>query len=657
MNKTSLVRLGLLVFNTIIITFFLVVFILNSNLFEEHEWLLYTTFAVFLLANIAVFGGIQFYSFLVKKVKSGDQEEKTVNDLNYLENNFIPKLEEEQRFGIIFVDSVGTIKTITPFLKMNNFEYFVEKDISYLNDVQEKKRTSINFENKIWDLTYYADSNFVFARENTSKYLLKTLASNKFSVLRLKIYIDESVVQSVDASKITTFINENFVAFFEQQKGFFIETFSRKNFIGIFDIKNEEELKNITNSFIYNLDIAIEESQLDFTYNVGIGIGLDFLTINKLALQAITTGEQRGINQVVIKSQDGTTSFIKESNKNVIHDKNQINEFYREFQRAINNTDKVFIATHKNADLDAFGSVLGMYMLVKAVDPNKDVKIYLETFDNTTLFTLNKDYREYQSYITSDISENEITSKTMLVVTDTSSIELLEREDLPAMFDPDNVFNIDHHKISSIDNMVTKNDLNSLIVSTSSSAAELIVELFRIKLGDFNSQIIPQEVATILLAGIYLDTNSLSRNMSSNTYEALAWLNRNSASIEKAMDYVSGASKSDLAVFKDVINNIKFQNNKIISYLDETVIINPDEVAIFANDLLDFKDINASFFIAKVSEDMIKVSARSTGEFNVQSIAEQLGGGGTVEASAIEFDLTEQKTTIKKIKDQILALL
>ena len=614
-------------------------------------------FVVFIFVNIMVFGGIQTSLHFLNKNKNTDQEVKTVNDLNYLENNFIPKLEEEQRFGIIFVDSVGTIKSITPFLKTHNFGYFIEKDISFLNDVQEKKRTSINFENKIWDLTYYADSNFVFARENTSKYLLKSLTNNKFSVLRLKIYIDESVVQSVDASKITTFINENFVAFFEQQKGFFIETFSRKNFIGIFDIKNEDELKNIIKSFVYNLDSAIKDSQLDFTYNIGIGIGLDFLTINKLALQSITAGEQRGINQVVIKSQDGSTSFIKESNKNMSHGKNQINEFYREFQKAVNKSDKVFIATHRNADLDALGSVLGTYMLVKAVDPNKEVKIYLETLDNTTLFTFNKDYREYQSYIINDISENDITSKTMLVVTDTSSIELLERENLPTLFDPDNVFNIDHHKISSVDNVVTKNDLNALIVSTSSSAAELVVELFRIKLGDFSNQLIPQEIATILLAGIYLDTNSLSRNMSSNTYETLAWLNRNHASIEKAMGYISGASKSDLAVFKDVINNIKFKNNKIVSYLDESVIINPDEVAIFANDLLDFKDINASFFIAKVSENMIKISARSTGEFNVQAIAEQLGGGGTVEAAAIEFDLNEKQITINELEKQILSLL
>ncbi len=656
MNKTFIARLGLLVFNIVIITLFLVVFILDSNLFQTQEWLLYTIVVVFILVNIIVFA-YQIFLYLSNKNSNINQEEKTVNDLNYLENNFIPKLEEEQRFGIIFIDSVGTIKSITPFLKAHNFEYFIEKDISFLNDVQEKKRTSINFENKIWDLTYYSDSNFVFARENTSKYLLKSLTNNKFSILRLKIYIDESVVQSVDASKITTFINENFVAFFDQQKGFFIETFSRKNFIGIFDIKNEEELKNITKSFIYNLDAAIKDSKLNFTYNIGIGIGLDFLTINKLALQSITAGEQRGINQVVIKSQDGNTFFVKESNKNMIYGKNQINEFYREFQKAINKSDKIFIATHRNADLDALGSILGTYMLVKAIDANKEVKIYSETLDNTTLFTFNKDYREYQSYIISDISENDITAKSMLIVTDTSSIELLEREDLPTLFDPDNVFNIDHHKISSADNVITKNDLNALIVSNSSSAAELVVELFRIKLGDFNNQLIPQEIATILLAGIYLDTNSLSRNMSSNTYEALAWLNRNHASIEKAMGYISGASKSDLAVFKDVINNIKFKNNKIVSYLDESVIINPDEVAIFANDLLDFKDINASFFIAKVSEEMIKVSARSSGEFNVQTIAEQLGGGGTVEASAIEFNLKEKKITIEEIKKQIIDLL
>ena len=47
-----------------------------------------------------------------------------------------------------------------------------------------------------------------------------------------------------------------------------------------------------------------------------------------------------------------------------------------------------------------------------------------------------------------------------------------------------------------------------------------------------------------------------------------------------------------------------------------------------ADELLDIHGIAASFVLTEIDQGQINISARSLGEFNVQLIMEELGGGG-----------------------------
>ncbi|UPU38559.1 DHHA1 domain-containing protein [Erysipelothrix sp. Poltava] len=47
-----------------------------------------------------------------------------------------------------------------------------------------------------------------------------------------------------------------------------------------------------------------------------------------------------------------------------------------------------------------------------------------------------------------------------------------------------------------------------------------------------------------------------------------------------------------------------------------------------ADEILTVKEVEASFVVAYVDEDIVAISSRSKGELNVQVVMERLGGGG-----------------------------
>ena len=71
-----------------------------------------------------------------------------------------------------------------------------------------------------------------------------------------------------------------------------------------------------------------------------------------------------------------------------------------------------------------------------------------------------------------------------------------------------------------------------------------------------------------------------------------------------------------------------------------------------ANELLNIVGIKASVVLTPYKEK-IYLSARSIYEVNVQINAEKLGGGGHINAAGVQFDHTDVKEAIRKLKETI----
>ena len=102
------------------------------------------------------------------------------------------------------------------------------------------------------------------------------------------------------------------------------------------------------------------------------------------------------------------------------------------------------------------------------------------------------------------------------------------------------------------------------------------------------------------------------------------------------------------------LNNTKFydfvKNKYIFSTFDKKHTLPDDVVSQFANHLLNFKGIEASFVIAKTTSGKIKISSRSNGKVNVQDIMIEIGGGGHFDQAAAIFNL---KTNPEKLMERV----
>ena len=80
-----------------------------------------------------------------------------------------------------------------------------------------------------------------------------------------------------------------------------------------------------------------------------------------------------------------------------------------------------------------------------------------------------------------------------------------------------------------------------------------------------------------------------------------------------------------------------------------------------ADEILSVRNVEASFVIASVSDDLVAISARSNGELNVQLVMEKMGGGGHFTGAATQIrglsinDINEQlKEAIQTVKEESL---
>ena len=147
-----------------------------------------------------------------------------------------------------------------------------------------------------------------------------------------------------------------------------------------------------------------------------------------------------------------------------------------------------------------------------------------------------------------------------------------------------------------------------------------------------------------------IDSNGLTKNTGSGTFNAISWLTRAGADTKEITKYMN-ISKNAIPEMIELFRNVSIIKGKFIfSEFDNKARIPDDVISQFANILLNFRGIEASFVIAKNTNDRVKVSARSKDRVNVQEIMKEVGGGGHYDIAAAQFN---SKATIKGVANQI----
>lgn len=312
----------------------------------------------------------------------------------------------------------------------------------------------------------------------------------------------------------------------------------------------------------------------------------------------------------------------------------------KELRKAIKSHEVVFIVGHKDLDLDAIGSALGMSYIVEQFHKEAYIIVDDEIFEPAVAKIINQTPK--RTLITSKEVEKKKKLKNLLIIVDTNKPKLLQNSSLLEEFQ--DIVVIDHHQpnASSIQEGMI------LIDTESSSACELITELIYY----YGIRLEP-EIATTILGGIVLDTNNFVVKTQAKTYFAAYHLTSFGADPRKVQYYLKQDIK-DYIIRQKVIIDVEIVSEKYaVTTGDESVKYKREELAKVADTLLQFNGITASFVIGKISEDTIGISARSEGQIDVGALLEKLNGGGGSQEAATQLE----NTTISEAKEKLFEIL
>lgn len=402
-----------------------------------------------------------------------------------------------------------------------------------------------------------------------------------------------------------------FVYIFEQQ---YLTEFEKEKFNILDRVKTIE----IDNKLQVTLSIAVSNE------------GKTNYEKYKSALAAMEIVLGRGGDQAVVKK-DGKYKFYGGKTLEVEkRTKVKARTIAHSISAAISESENVIIMGHKNIDIDAFGSALGMYRLSKTLE--KECYIVSEPQGKSLgkfLEILKKD-DEYKNVIIAENEVNElIKPNSLLIIVDTHKTSYVEFPELLEKIDRKIV--IDHHRKAPD---CIENVLISFHEVYASSTAELVTEIVQYAQDNVELTLLEAES---LYGGIMVDTKDFTFKTGVRTFEAAAYLRKYGVDIIRVKKWFQ-ADLESYNIISDIVRNVEIHNNTIaVSVFEQE---NSDAnliIAKAADELLTISDITASFVMAKVG-DKVFISGRSIGDINVQLIMEKLGGGGHITLAGAQLE-------------------
>lgn len=306
-----------------------------------------------------------------------------------------------------------------------------------------------------------------------------------------------------------------------------------------------------------------------------------------------------------------------------------LKEFKVRLEERIKGAGQVFIVPHVKADLDAIASSVGMALLAKKL--GQTPYLIIDEHPLAMEYGVKVVYDEIIKnglvpVISSEKYAKLHSDNDLLITVDLNKKYLTSCQSYLSDFK--NIVVIDHHKPD--ENTIETEDL--YIDLTVSSASEIITELlcsFGVKFD--------KRVAEYLLAGIYLDTSTLTKNVGDNTFDINQKLKKKGAEVEKVMDLFAYDFDSDRKVH-DLVNKTTFFTYTIAFALaDKETKYTREELAKVADYLLKYR-ADASFAAGYITDELVSISARSKGKVDVGDIMKKFQGGGSPFSAAAQLE-------------------
>ena len=133
------------------------------------------------------------------------------------------------------------------------------------------------------------------------------------------------------------------------------------------------------------------------------------------------------------------------------------------------------------------------------------------------------------------------------------------------------------------------------------------------------------------------DTKNFVLKTSPRTYEAMAFLREKGAEPVVVKNFFSESIET-YSLKSRLVSAAKTVKNYAIAYCTDKNSYARVAAAQAADELLTITGVDASFVALEQEKGRVNISARSLGKINVQTVMEQLGGGGHQTMAAAQVD-------------------
>lgn len=605
----------------------LIITVAIVTLFLAGEWLVATgLFVVFII--------ILFYLNSRNTYKKKKWEKFVVNMITKMSKSTVQTLEQTNIPIILLRDSGEII-----WYNKESLELFQVKNHNFqLTDITQKSKEEILrltesgfVEVSIKDKEYHVMVIPVEHKENEFHERLRVLIFNDVSILKeaeeklstvVSIEIDNysDLMNSIDTERKPFLLAEieNFIYSYGHELKAMVRKYETNKFMMVipeYHINEQMRKKFPVLDAIKNID---QGNSIEPTLSIGVGRGgaspEDNQNLSKAAKE-LALG--RGGDQVVIKSPDNL-SFYGGSSKE-IEKKSRVRSrvVAHALKDIIEESNRIYIMGHKNPDMDCFGAAVGIKVIAKGLGKKAMIineEPYLNIMPIYNKIIEIEEYRE--DIITVQKALSKIRPQDTLIIVDVHANNYVLDQSVVEKFEK--VVIIDHHRRTP--EQITGAVL-SYIETYASSTSELVTELIQYTFEKPDMKIIEAEA---LFAGIRVDTKSFNFKTGVRTFEAASFLKRQGARTVEvremfASDLDSYNLKAEIIRQAEIVDKIALAK----VYEIEDVLLSAQA----ADELANFKDINAAFVLTAQDNDII-INGRSLKELNVQLILEELGGGG-----------------------------
>ena len=507
-----------------------------------------------------------------------------------------------------------------------------------------EKRYAVHLDNKSGVLYFFDVSGEYEATVElvTSRPVIGVISIDNYDDL-------EDETSDSDISHINSFV-ANFVAKFTGKYQMFSRRVTMDRFYLFTDYTVLEQLMQDKFSVIDTFREEAKQRDLPLTMSMGLSYGDgDHEGIGKVALSNLNLAEVRGGDQVVVKENDETKNpiyFGGGSAASIKRTRTRTRAMMTAISEKLRSVDRVFVVGHKNLDMDALGSAVGMqlfasnildesYVVYDAEQMSPDIHRAIQFLENegvTKLLPLNQ-------------AIEMVTNRSLLVMVDHSKTALTLSKNFYDLFTQTII--IDHHRR---DQDFPENAVITYIESGASSASELVTELLQFQ--NSKKSRLSRIQASVLMGGMMLDTKNFTSRVTSRTFDVASYLRTRGSDSVVIQELAATDFEEYRLVNELILQGQAVQPSILVAQAKDDKEYDTVVISKAADTMLAMSGIEASFVIAKNSQGDISISARSRSKINVQRIMEELGGGGHFNLAAArlaDMSLQEAGDKLKTI--------